>query len=584
MGQAISRRAFVGRLGGTVLTSAIAAQLLGACSTGARPSASGETATGQPTAATAGGAAAVVATPPTPNAGVAVVSRTGRVTLPTYMPPNAPPPDVQGSAITPPGYTSYPQKLLRSVPDTPGRGGEVNVITQTLTTLPTPMEANPIWQEANKRLGVTLKLNLTPYADYSTRIPTILAGSEMPDLLFLPNGFLVPGFPQFLEAKCADLTPYLSGDAAKDYPNLAAHPTSVWKTTVINNKIFGIGDPVPPFFWVHWHHQELLEQIGAQPPQTAADYKRLMQQVQKPNEGLYGIVCENGYLYGYGVINQLYTSIYGGANQWTLAGGKLVRTWETEQFKAALEYARDLWASGLYEPGSSGYNTLSARTAFLARKGLFRWDGNTTDIFHSYGAGAAMDPPPKVRLVPPFPAQAGGTPTYPLFHGSFGTLVMKKAEPERIKELLRVLNWIASPFGTEEAQITQYGIEGRDFTFDDRGNPVINDQGRQDQLPWNGIVNPARWYYDPLGPEYVTHVVGIFKQYEAVGVWDPTVGYYSESNGRQGVIANQHFGDGITDIVTGRRALSELDTLLAQWRNEGGDQVRHEYEDAMAAG
>jgi putative aldouronate transport system substrate-binding protein len=50
------------------------------------------------------------------------------------------------------------------------------------------------------------------------------------------------------------------------------------------------------------------------------------------------------------------------------------------------------------------------------------------------------------------------------------------------------------------------------------------------------------------------------------------------------VIANQHFGDGITDIVTGRRSLTDLDALLTQWRSEGGDQVRHEYEEAMAAG
>lgn len=583
MRQRISRRTFVLRLSVTVFAGPITAQVLSACGTATPSIAPSATATTQ-AAAPAGGGATLVATPPTPNSGVVVVSSTGRVTLPTYMPPNQPPPDVQGSTITPPGFTRYPRQLIRSVTDTPGRGGEINVITQTLTTLPTPMESNPVWQEANKRLGATLKLSLTPYADYSTRIPTILAGGEMPDMLFLPNGFLVSGFPQFLESKCADLTPYLSGDAVKDYPNLAAHPTSVWKTVVINNKIFGVGDPVPPFFWVHWHHQELLEQIGAQPPQSADDYKRLMQQVQNPNAGIYGFVCENGYLYGYGVVNQLFTSIYGGANQWSLSGGKLTRLWETEQFKAALVYARDLWTSGLYEPGSSGYNTLSARTAFLARKGLFRWDGNTTDIFHSYGAGADMTPAPKIRLVPPFPAQPGGTPTYPLFHGSFGTLVLKKADPDRIKELLRVLNWIAAPFGTEEAQITQFGLEGRDFTFDNQGNPVINDQGRQDMLPWNGIVNPARWYYDPLGPEYVNHVVNIFKQYEAVGVSDPTVGYYSESNGRQGVIANQHFGDGITDIVTGRRGMSDLDALLTQWRNEGGDQVRHEYEEAMAAG
>jgi hypothetical protein len=53
-----------------------------------------------------------------------VVSSTGRVTLPTYMPANQPPPDVQGSTITPPGFTRYSRQLIPSVTDTPGRGSE----------------------------------------------------------------------------------------------------------------------------------------------------------------------------------------------------------------------------------------------------------------------------------------------------------------------------------------------------------------------------------------------------------------------------------------------------------------------------
>ena len=58
-----------------------------------------------------------------------------------------------------------------------------------------------------------------------------------------------PGLAQFLDAKMQDLTPFLSGDAIKDYPNLAAHPTGVWRTTVYSNKIYGVGDPLAPFFW-----------------------------------------------------------------------------------------------------------------------------------------------------------------------------------------------------------------------------------------------------------------------------------------------------------------------------------------------
>ena len=75
---------------------------------------------------------------------------------------------------------------------------------------------------------------------------------------------------------------------------LAAHPTQVWKSTVINNKIYGVGDPIPPYFWVHWHHQELLEQSSLGPPTNAADYKNIMLTLMKPQQGLYGLIAEVG--------------------------------------------------------------------------------------------------------------------------------------------------------------------------------------------------------------------------------------------------------------------------------------------------
>jgi putative aldouronate transport system substrate-binding protein len=558
----LNRRGFIARVGGTALAGTLGAQLLAACSSPQQ----------QPSAPPAGGA-----------------TRGNRLTLPLYLPPNSPPPDVPGGQITPPGYTTYPPKLVRSVAEPPARGGEITIVTQTLGTVPPALDANPVWQEINKRVGASLKITITPFADYGAKLPTILASNDIPDLLFLPRGQPVPGFAQFLEARAADLTPFLSGDAIKEYPNLAAHPTGVWRTTVINNKIYGVGDPIPPYFWVHWHHQELLEAANLPLPKSAADYKSIMQTLTKPNEGLFGIIAETGYQYGYGVNNQLFTSIFGGANQWSLAGGKLTRLYETEQYRAALEFARDLWAAGLYEPGAPGYNTLSARQAMLARKGVFRWDGNTADIFNSQGVGAGgtlnLQPPPKIRLVPPFPAQPDGKPTYPIYHGSFGMVVIRKAPDERVKELLRVLNLLAAPFGTEERELIQYGLEGRDFTRNAINAPVLNEQGRAEVMvtTFQNVVNPAPVYFDPLGGEYVPHVIDVLKQYEAVGVEDPTIGFYADSDARQGVIANQRFGDGITDIIAGRRPLSDLTGLLSEWRTNGGDQVRKEYEAAIAA-
>ena len=68
---------------------------------------------------------------------------------------------------------------------------------------------------------------------------------------------VIPDLPSFLEAKVQDLTPFVSGDAIKDYPNLASLPTIGWKGMVYDNKIFAVPIAQSQFYWGLWGHQEL---------------------------------------------------------------------------------------------------------------------------------------------------------------------------------------------------------------------------------------------------------------------------------------------------------------------------------------
>jgi len=49
------------------------------------------------------------------------------------------------------------------------------------------------------------------------------------------------------------------------------------------------------------------------------------------------------------------------------------------------------------------------------------------------------------------------------------------------------------------------------------------------------------------------------------------------------LIANQRLGEGVSDIITGRRPSSDLQQLVNDWRNNRGDRVRKEYEQAPAS-
>src|SRR5438552_3276636 len=84
----------------------------------------------------------------------------------------------------------------------------------------------------------------------------VAPGGDQPDLMMLG---VIPNAADFLKTQCADLTPYLSGDAVKDYPNLANLPTLSWRSTVFNGGIFGVPPPRSAPSGIMYVNQTLLE-------------------------------------------------------------------------------------------------------------------------------------------------------------------------------------------------------------------------------------------------------------------------------------------------------------------------------------
>jgi putative aldouronate transport system substrate-binding protein len=508
------------------------------------------------------------------------------VTLPTRVPIQAVPPDLPGSAdgLVDPGYINYPANPFKAVAEKPGTGSDVNVATWTLGAPPTPIESNALWQEVNKQLGVTLKLNLSSQVDYqTTKLNTIIAGDDLPDILFIAPGTAINGLPQFLQAKCADLTQYLSGDAVKDYPNLANFPTLSWQSVVFNKAIYGVPAPYPLFLWVHWVHQELLDRDGLQPPKSLDEYTSLLKHFTTPQQDLYGLATEN--TNGYGITNGFFTAMYGVPNTWSVdANGKLTHFIEIDRTRDAINTASQLWSAGVYSPNSPQYNTGSARNDFAARKFAFRFDGFQGASVTFWRAAPTLNPAGKFRIVSPFSAVAGQQPTYWAQQGVFGYSVLKKASPERIKELLRVLNWIASPFGSQEYLLMRYGIKDVDYTPDAKGNPVLTPQGTAEStIPWFYITQGPNALYFPTAPEYPQVMQDAEKAMLPFAQIDPTSTVYSPTFASKGLVLQQMIYSSIGEVVLGRSPVSSFDQLVKDWKAQGGDQMRSEFEQAIAA-
>src|SRR5436190_377498 len=275
-----TRRTFVAR-GGWAALASLSGGILAACSPAA-PASSGQAggAAGAPTqpAAAAGAPTAPAAAAATTAPATGKPAAGARVQLPSYVAPKGPAPDVPGTDIIPPGYLTYPKSPTQSVAAPPGDGGEVTVAGEVFTTL-VPYDNNSLWQQLNKLMNVNLKLNLAPFSDWAFgKFQALVAGGDLPDVTMIPIGGVIPELPAFLESKVQDLTPFVSGDAVKEFPNLAALPTIGWKGMVYNNKIFAVPLAQSQFYWGLWGHQEILENNKLSWPKSAAEFRQQMKQ------------------------------------------------------------------------------------------------------------------------------------------------------------------------------------------------------------------------------------------------------------------------------------------------------------------
>lgn len=250
-------------------------------------------------------------------------------------------------------------------------------------------------------------------------------------------------------------------------------------------------------FRVLWTHQELLDRVGAGLPKNTDDFKRILQQVTNPQAGLCGLEVDPTPGGGLGVSSGFEGMWFGAPNNWTVdASGKLIKDRETDTYKAGLAYTRDLFGAGLFHPNSVTDNNTQGKIDFAGRKTVFRWDGAAASLqFWDQSAGA--QPPGKLRSAPPF-GDPSTKPTYLFGPGQMGFSALKQASPDRIRELLRILNFLAAPFGAQEHLLINYGLPGVHHTPDANGNPILTDKGNAEITPsWSFVVRPTPVLFNP---------------------------------------------------------------------------------------
>jgi putative aldouronate transport system substrate-binding protein len=474
-----------------------------------------------------------------------------------------------------PAFLNYPSNPTRAVTTPPGRGGTVTSLVPALGPQLLNPQANGHWQAVDKALGVTMKVSGGGFDAITQMSQTRIASGDLPDIMWVSG---LPDLPSLLKAKFADLSEFLAGDAAKEYPLLTNIPTAAWETVLVDGRIYGMPlatAPVPPNIICR---TDMFTEAGVEP--KFADAKEFLDTCKvltnlKRHTWAFGEDPATSILPFIAMMLEV-------SNNWKLEGGKLTSALEEPNYKKAIDFTAMMWKAGVVEPDAIAnpveYPTWYAGKRIAMTTGsLSSWQVRLTQILAAGLPGTVC----YGILMPKF--DGGGPAAYWKGPASYGTCALKKATPERIKELLGVMNWLAAPFGTTEYVLRHWGVKDRNYTLDGSDPVPVKDQQKQELLYfYDYMVNPPSVLYNPGSPDVVKQQHDLQTKLMPTALADPTSGLVSATNLEKGPALSKLVTDAAEDIITGRKPLSSWDDAVKKWKSTGGDAMAKEYEEALA--
>jgi putative aldouronate transport system substrate-binding protein len=496
--------------------------------------------------------------------------------LPRYVPVTYAEPDFPSQNESPPGYAKAPEQLVQSVTETPGTGRTINAMTPLWGTIPRT-DGNKYFEAVNEMLGSEIRFQIVDAYSYGDKISTVLASpDDVPDWVQILDYMQPPTFASdVLPHVFEDLSPYLSGNAVREYPNLANIPTDAWRMAVWNNKIYAIPKPSAPISNVIFYRDDLFAEMGVDPAvRSGEEFLDLLKEINNPGNNQWAIEDPwDG------------ATLFHSVTNWRLdENGKLLNRVETPEYRAALEWAARAYEAGVVHPDAVAGNKEGAKTRFQSSQSLVMIDG-PGGWAEALRDNLAANPSYSQRPFNFFSADGAADPVY--WKGNAAgmySFVKQTDDKEKVKEILRLANAMAAPFGTTEFQLIRFGVEGVHYTLDTDGAPVPTERAARELQPtYQFLADAPAAEFQYQYPGYV----------EAYCEWAIANGTYLKeplfygmhiSEPMEYASLGQPFEDLQADIPRGRRSINDLDAAIDQWRASGGDQLRAFYQDILDRG
>ncbi|MFE2917678.1 extracellular solute-binding protein [Kitasatospora indigofera] len=514
----------------------------------------------------------------------------GAFRTPAAGPAAAPLPGENRDSVlgVPAAYDRYPSaaEQFASVAKAPGRGGTMTALMQLATTPPPGRDANRWWQELEKRLNLTWKPTLVGGSDIGDRAQTIIAGGDMPDL-FNVNHYFSPAIDRSVkQGAFTELSDYVGGSAILEYPNLARLPAWAWRNSSIDGAIYGVPRPTPLVNNVAFYREDWRKKLGLDMPKNADEVFALLTAFTKSSPAGAGVKS-----WGLSDLNSgFFAAMHRVPSTWRVEkSGSLVKDHETDEWEAMLEYMRKLWVGGAFHPDAPTMPWDQQRQLFLNGSIGMHAEGFNGMVAVGGDLGVIQRNSPGADLQPMLPPGFdGGRPNIAQDTGYWGYYSIPaklRGDKDKVREILRVCDYFAAPFGSSEYTFVNYGVEDHHFTYGADGSPVpTTNAARLSELSMAYMCQPAElnFFFAGQPAQVAKNAQSFLHDAMPVSEPNPVVNLYSETAITKTPVLKQLIDDLMVAVVTGRKPMGALAEARQAWKSQGGDQVRAEYEKAMA--
>ncbi|MFW6597338.1 hypothetical protein ACQBAU_04555 [Propionibacteriaceae bacterium Y2011] len=377
-----------------------------------------------------------------------------------------------------------------------------------------------------------------------------------------------------LEKYYHDLTDILGGDGVAQYPGLANIPAATWKIPALGGRLYGVAQPRPPAGILLFSRGDLLAENGINDPNVQlrdeADFVDLLDSLTDKSRDRFAMGGDP-----IGWLLSLVKQMCGVPNYWALRDGQFVHENETDEMKDAIDQAGRIIRAGHLHPNpfsdpGQGLTWFTAGVTSLYPQAFPSWE--TLAVQHPEWNVGNVDLP---RW------EGGGTAPVRKLPAGYGAFVaFKKSSDERIEQLLRVADFMASPFGTQEYLDVHYGVDGYSHTMEN-GVPTPVGGGPDVVLPMSYLGgNKTAVLYAGKDAERVRTQHEYLTRTITEGNDNAVYGLYPEAAVGKTAKLTAANNDVLREVMLGRKPMTEWDEFVSQWKSEAGDAMRAEYSEA----